>query len=301
MRVYKKDITATNLKPLIALHGGSWKFRGFGYVGLESQLSHFTDEGFIVFMPSYRLTGDAETDWCGGVKGADITKDALFALDWVKKNGPLYGAANEKISVFGQSAGGHLATAIALNRPNDVKNGLVLYPPTDASDYMRTLQNGSAVNPLGVEALQSFLGVDLYDHLVFTQPAVVSNSFPAIVAANPKSFPPLFMIHGRSDTLVPSSQSVRLCNAYAGVSDLNFGPAANDGGVIVKDYQCGSSQLHMIAQGEHVLDFCLPGVLCPAGDQESQKAVRKSLSQGRQWLSGRVDSLIWPIINFILE
>ena len=289
MRVYKKDINTSNLKPLLALHGGSWKYRGFGYVGLESQISHLTEAGFIVFMPSYRLTGvDPGNASCGYANWQQITSDATYAVDWIKQNGALYGASNDKVAVFGQSAGAHLATYVVVNKSSDVAKGLLLYPPTDAGDFMRNLQNGAIVNPIGVESLQSFLGVNLYSSASLSNPAVSANSFPALVASAPAKYPPVFIIHGRSDTLVPSSQSVRLCNAYTGASDVNYGPALNDGGLIEKAYQCGSSQLHLVAQGEHALDFCLPGVLCPAGDLPSQAAVRDSLKQGRAWLTSSV-------------
>ena len=293
MRIYKKEINATNLKPLLALHGGSWKYRGFGYVGLESQISHFTEAGFLVFMPSYRLTGaDAGNASCGYAGWQQITSDATYAADWIKLNGAFYGASNDKIAVFGQSAGAHLATYVALNRPNDVDRGLLLYPPTDAGDFMRNLQSGAIVNPLGVESLQAFLGVDLRNPASLSSPAVNANSFPALVAPAPAAYPPVYIIHGRSDTLVPSSQSVRLCNAYAGAADPSFGPALNDGGLIEKAYQCGPSQLHLVAQGEHTLDFCIPGVLCPAGDSASQTAVRDSLRHGRNWLKSNSLNLI---------
>ena len=291
MRIYKKDINTSNLKPLLALHGGSWKYRGFGYVGLESQISHFTEAGFIVFMPSYRLAG-VDYGSCGFADWQKITSDAMYAVDWIKQNGALYGAANDKIAVFGQSAGAHLATYVAVNKFNDIDRGLLLYPPTDAGDFMRNLQSGAVVNPLGVESLQSFLRVNLRNPTSLSSPAVSANSFPALVASAPATFPPVYIIHGRSDTLVPSSQSVRLCNAYAGAIDVNSGPALNDGGLIEKAYQCGSSQLHLIAQGDHTLDFCLPGVLCPAGDQASQTAVQDSLKHGRKWLMSNVLSLV---------
>ncbi len=296
MRVYKKDITAQNLKPLLALHGGSWKFRGVGFVGLDSQISHLTEQGYIVFMPSYRLAGqlDGNTD-CQNAIWSDITSDAEYALGWVKSNGAAYGASNGKVTLFGQSSGAHLAGWLLTHKPTDITKAVLLYPPTDVQDF---ILNRGSVSPLGVETLEGYLGAKLSDPRILNHPGVMVNSFPGIIAANPTAYPPVFIIHGRADELVPSQQSVRLCNAYTGSADLtNVGPAKNDGGVISASYRCGPSELHMIAQGQHVLDFCIPGVACPAGDAASQQATRDALRLSRKWLSGGVDLTISAVTN----
>ncbi|MBI3777102.1 MAG: hypothetical protein HY273_16415, partial [Gammaproteobacteria bacterium] len=42
MRVFKNDIAAANLKPMLALHGGTWSGRGFSVLGLEATVRMFT-------------------------------------------------------------------------------------------------------------------------------------------------------------------------------------------------------------------------------------------------------------------
>ena len=137
MRVYKNDIAASDLQPVIALHGGTWRHRGSSFLGLEAGISHLTERGFIVFAPFYRLAGESDGNVeCNAVTWREVTADAESALDWVRNNGTALGAANIPISVYGQSAGAHLAGWLAAHRPNDVRKALIYYGPIDALDFL---------------------------------------------------------------------------------------------------------------------------------------------------------------------
>ena len=302
MRVYKRDLKETNLKPAIAIHGGSWSYRGAAFYGLESQISHLTDKGFVVFAPFYRLTSHQDgNSECNGVTGEEITADITEAANWVKSHMGEYSASG-KISVVGQSAGAHLAGYLAVHVSNDIEKAMLIYPPTDARDFIDEVNRGNMPDPLGLTALKKFLG-DNSPTLDFTavdvnSPLVINNSFPALVWNNPSQYPPMYIIHGASDELVPSRQSVRLCNALGRAGDLNFGPpAVNDGGnaaqgVYRKTYWCDSrgSRLDLIAEGKHMLDACLtPDIpeLCFAGSSRSVDAVHDSLTYAWNWFAGR--------------
>jgi acetyl esterase/lipase len=137
MRVYKSDMNAQNLRPLLALHGGTWRHRGFSFFGLEAGISQFTERGFVVFAPFYRLVGESDGNTeCNGASWREVTADVTSALDWIKANGPALGATNSRINVFGQSAGAHLAAWLASHRSGDVWQTLLFYAPTDALDFL---------------------------------------------------------------------------------------------------------------------------------------------------------------------
>jgi acetyl esterase/lipase len=137
MRVYKNDITEQDLQPLMALHGGSWRHRGFSFLGLEAGISQLTERGFIVFAPFYRLVGETDgNSECNAVSWREVTDDVESALDWIKDNGTALGAANGPVSVFGQSAGAHLAGWLAAHRSTDVRKALLYYGPTDALGFL---------------------------------------------------------------------------------------------------------------------------------------------------------------------
>ncbi len=137
MRVYKSNITDQNLKPLMALHGGTWRHRGFSFVGLEAGISQLTERGFIVFAPFYRLVGESDGNVeCNAVSWHEVTEDVESALDWIQQNGAALGAANETVSVYGQSAGAHLAAWLAAHRSSDVRKALLYYAPIDALEFL---------------------------------------------------------------------------------------------------------------------------------------------------------------------
>ncbi len=300
MRVYKKSIGDENLKPLIMLHGGSWKLRQSGFLGAEAQVSHYTEKGFVVFAPFYRLTGakDGNTE-CNGASGEDIVKDIDDALTWVQKEGGTYGAAPGRVFVTGQSAGAHLASWLVTHRADAIERGLLLYPPTDFADFIRGWRAaGQPGKTLGLSALEGFVGEAL-ETVDLDKAFIVENGFPGIVEQDPTRHAPLFIVHGASDGLVPVRQAERLCNAYSG------NPQSKPVGEIFTDtakghkqvFKCDErgSQLHVLTEADHVLDVCLKldvGWLslaeCPAGGPASQQAARESLKAGRNWLADGV-------------
>ncbi len=286
MRVYKRAIPDTNLMPLLALHGGSWAFRDGAFLGLESQISHFTQQGFIVFAPFYRLAGELDGNReCNGVTWPAITQDVSDALTWVQQHGPALGATAGPVRIMGQSAGGFLAAWLALHRPGDVSRGLLLYPPTDALDFARNARPGGAYEnyQASLDTLERFLGIpDLTVIDVDNPPLAVTEN--ALVRRASPGATPFFILHGNADTVVPSQQSVLLCNAYGGGAENDGGdPAA---GTFTRAYLCGTGELHLFAQGEHALDLlCLPGVVCPAGSPISAEFVAVALQRARLWLA----------------
>ncbi len=137
MRMYKNDITAANLKPMLALHGGTWSGRGFSVLGLEATVRMFTAQGFVVFAPFYRLIGDSDGNAeCNRVSWREVTEDVQDALRWVVQNGPAFGARQEKVTLFGQSAGAHLAAWLATHDPAAVKKSVLFYPALDLFEFL---------------------------------------------------------------------------------------------------------------------------------------------------------------------
>lgn len=303
MRIYKKEVAQnTGLKPLLAIHGGSWKYRGAAFYGLESQISNFTERGFVVFVPFYRLRGEADGNTeCQKATAAEIVSDANEALNWVQANKGTYGvAAGERVRLYGQSAGAHLAGWLVTHRGADVQKALLMYPPTDAQDYILKFQafaRGQTYSPdyagsftgLGVESLEGYLslvagGAVQLQEVDPYSPLVLDNSFPGQVAASPSSFPPVYMVHGKVDRLVPSIQSVRLCNAYSG--NPAAGPASNSGSGARQSYVCGTSRVDLLEEANHALELCLPPLRCEAGtSQAALDDAKQSLIDARLWLT----------------
>lgn len=290
MRIYKDNPNAQNLKPLIALHGGSWQNRGTGFLGVENMATQFVDQGFVVFAPFYRLVHDSDgTPECHNASFDELLSDVEDAFGWVQQNSESFGATGLPV-VFGQSAGGQLAAYLAIQHPEEVERAVLFYAPTDFTDFVGQIADGEYTNQTGITILERVTGQQA-EEFDLQSPLVVENTFPAVVAEQPENFPPMFMLHGESDSLLPSRQSVRMCNGLAG--DVENGPAPFDINTssVSRSFACDDrgSQLHLVAEGEHTLDLCISDELCAAGSPASAAATAEVIESMLVWAS--VDSL----------
>ncbi len=286
MRVYIPTDNGETRKAMVALHGGSWQHRASGFIGIESTATHFTNQGFVVFAPFYRLIGEADGNVaCNDASLDDILSDVNNALDWVKERQSEFNIAGNPI-LFGQSAGAHLALSLATYRSQEIDRAILFYPPTDFADFAMQIRSGTYLNETGLKILETVTGSSI-ESLDIESAIVRDNSFPDIIRDRSTTTPPMFILHGEMDTLLPARQSVRLCNALAGSQDLNHGVATLTPNIssYVSVTQCGvlGSQLHLVAEGEHALDLCLSPGLCLAGSVESAEAVADSFQSMLKW------------------
>lgn len=294
MRIFKKDPNATNLKPLIMFHGGSWNRRSFGFSGIESVIAYYTDKNYVVFAPFYRLAGSIDGNVeCNNSSAKEMNADAMDAFNWVKSNGSQHGAAlYAKPSVFGQSAGAYFAGYIlGKTTSNDVAKGLLMYPPTDPLTYAAgykvrydaaKLAGKTVTRNQGDDALEAFMdakldwfvSTDLTIKKKFTD-AAIGMSLPDLLKSGTGSHAPLYMVHGNEDELVPVSQSIALCNAMAGFSSASS---------IAGTYGCGSngSTLLVVDKAAHMLDLCIDNVICPAADKAKAS---QALGTAKTWFT----------------
>ncbi|WP_144392234.1 alpha/beta hydrolase [Pleionea sediminis] len=288
MRVYKNDVKATGLKSLIIYHGGGWAFRGTGIAAVESAISHFTKRGYVVYLPFYRLAGEHDGNYeCNGSYWREITSDAYDAYSWVKDNASEYGSDSGSIDLLGGSAGAFLAIWLSVYHPESINKVGAFYGPTDFKYYAQQAKLSPGLLK-GEKIMRRFLDEDVQT-ISEESEAIVSNTLTEIVVNAPRNYPEYFLLHGVSDTLVPSDQSVRFCNALSG--NIEQGPAENFGGnpeegEYRKIYHCSNrNQLHLFAEAEHTFDFCIQGLECNAGSKQSQKVIRESMQQLFDWFS----------------
>lgn len=192
---------------VVLIHGGAWltgsriQMRWYGKA--------FAEHGYVALAISYRTmpkyTFPAPLE------------DAKAAVRWLRLNADAYQVDTTKIAAMGTSAGGHLALMLAMTHPSDGLEGdqnpgpsssvaaaVSLYGPSD----LRGFESTSTQAPLGAGALwrpylRSFLGT-----------APVGKKKPED-AASPITYvgtdtPPLLLIHGSKDVLVPIDETERL-------------------------------------------------------------------------------------------
>lgn len=301
MRIYSPQPGVAHQGSLLAFHGGSWSARGFGFFGLELTVPHFVEQGFVVFAPFYRLLGDDEgSDACNNASINEIVDDAEAALDWVRENAEAYGGSVKPV-VFGQSAGAHLALSLTVNQSESLIAGVLLYPPTDFTDFVLRVRSGEYANAQGLGILNRILGVSATQADLNASP-VPENSFPLRIVESGLSIPPLFIIHGIEDELVEARQSIRLCDALAGRNLLATHAPVPTLNALRETLTCGEhSSLQLIKEGRHALDVCLADIqisneLCPSGSSESRQEVSYAIAEAVEFAHRAINAQVQATI-----
>ncbi|CAA0118352.1 Uncharacterised protein [BD1-7 clade bacterium] len=262
MRVYKRDINQENLKPLMLIHGGGWRLRGLAFAGAEAVVSHYTERGFIVFAPFYRLIGNSDgPKACQESKGVDISADINDAFNFMKAHGELLGAkADEKPILVGQSAGAGLSGWLSLQRPSEVKKVVLYYPPIAFRSFLKLeladFYNGrfkGALETLSTYSNDPSFPTRNIDSLTTFE---LAYSLPYQIRENNAEHPDFFIMQGNADQEVPIEQSTALCEALEGMAP---GQASTDAGM----YRCGdNSTLYIIDKADHAFDLrCLTNII----------------------------------------
>ncbi len=162
--------------------GSPWQFAPFA--------AHFSDEGYVVFLPNYRVS-DRDNSTI-----VDSTKDARSALRWVKAHAAEQGVDAARIVGGGGSAGGHIAAALPVvsvnNAGDDLKidpapKALLLFNPAANLAFMAPRATGASAPPL-----PPALNVSVED-LASVDP----------IAHVGAGYPPCIVFHGTADKTVP--------------------------------------------------------------------------------------------------
>ena len=154
--------------------------------------------------------------------------------------------------------------------------------------YKRQLQTGRHVSGSGTRILESVIGQEL-ESIPVTNELLQQNSFPQEVTqriANNQRMPPLFLLHGEQDSVLPFRQSVRLCNSLGGNPDTGVASLDPNTTSARRIHECDTqgSELHLIAQGQHALDICIADELCLSGDRNSAQLTGDSVDEMLAWM-----------------
>jgi acetyl esterase/lipase len=192
---------------VVWIHGGGWltgtrRHTPETYPQMFVQLC---DAGFAVATLDYRHSAEA-------VFPAQL-EDVTAGLDWVMAHAAEFGVDASRLALWGESAGGHLATLLALTSPPDlVKCAVPFYAPSDLTTLRaQTLavpdrREPPPPEPESPEAL-----------LIGGPPTLIPEKARAaspITYAHPGA-PPMLLLHGTADQVVPYQQSEELAARLA--------------------------------------------------------------------------------------
>jgi acetyl esterase/lipase len=102
----KSDSGRTNRPAILAIHGGAW--RGGDKAWGEQFAEALCPFGYVVFSINYRLSSQPNATWPAQIE--DVQK----ALRYIRAHAARFRIDPQRIASLGMSAGGHLATMVAL-------------------------------------------------------------------------------------------------------------------------------------------------------------------------------------------
>jgi acetyl esterase/lipase len=198
---------------LVAIHGGGWRrFSKDEYGPKVAEM--FVPEGIAVVAMNYTLSAPGVPSWPANFE------DVRNAVRWARSNAGAFRLDPNEFAAIGESAGGHLAALLGTNPDGPITSGgdpaagdvygpvsarvegvIDFYGPTDLAVL-------AAQSPLAARAVVQFLG---------GTPAQVPQSYADaspvdhVTAASP----PMLILQGTADTLIPSDQPAALAAALS--------------------------------------------------------------------------------------
>jgi acetyl esterase/lipase len=203
------------LPVVVWIHGGAWrtndKYADMSY--MKQTVKGLIDHGYALASIDYRFSTEATFP-------AQI-QDCHQAIAFVHTNAAKYNLDPTRIAVMGFSAGGHLASLLALSlndeidsfypagiRPNySVRCVLDFYGPSDLIAISQSGNDESVPDPI-----TGLLGSD-----PVLRPDLARAASP--VSYIDKNDPPFLIIQGEKDESVPNAQS-RLLSSWLRLSDV---------------------------------------------------------------------------------
>jgi len=186
---------ATEPRPvLLQLHGGAWVF-GSKRVQARPLMLHLAAAGWVCAPITYRLAPRAQ--WPAQLD------DCRLALRWLLEHVAEYGGDPKRIVVTGGSAGGHLASMLALTEERGIAGCVPFYAPFDLTTLF-------APDPLSAGLCRAVFGCGPGDREVLARASPLAHVS--------RSAPPFFVIHGTADNLVPVTQARGFVKALSAVS-----------------------------------------------------------------------------------
>jgi acetyl esterase/lipase len=193
------------LAPVVLfLHGGGWR-RGSRRTftpGLSDadSFGRITSAGFAVASADYRLSGEARFP-------AQL-EDVLSAVGWLQKEGPRHGLDGNRIVLWGESAGAHLAALGGLSGAPGVRGVVDWYGPADLTTMGRQLNPD---DPGEFDLDSGTREAELIGGWVGALPEAARAASPALQVR--EGAPPFHISHGTADSLVPFAQSAEFADA----------------------------------------------------------------------------------------
>lgn len=272
MDIYQ-DLNQKTPGPCIIYYfGGGWMYGEYKQVTQKAvyfrELIRLVEQGFTIVSPSYRLASQSVFPAC--------IHDCKGVVRFLKANAKRYNIDPERIGVLGNSAGGHLAAMVAMSAncreiegdvggnqefTSAVRAAAIFYAPSDLVELIKSDANAALKNLSGTEVDHADKSMDtvVTQILGYTEPGKSLLDLNRLLESGDTSErdwkyielakicspityasadnPPMMILHGGKDPLVPIEQSESLYKAlvssdadamYLSYSRANHGPTMGE-------------------------------------------------------------------------
>lgn len=231
-------------KALISVVSGNW-VSGYSQVpGFTRRAQNFIQNGYTVFLvmhgsqPRYDIT--------------DEISDIKRAVRFIRYNAKIYGIDPNRIGITGSSSGGHLSLMTALfadsinlmaKDPADrvssrVQAAAVFFPPTDFLNWGKAntginkevIKKARVAGAFDFKVLSDSTG--MYEHIAGTAANIQLGKFTSPINHVSADDPPVLIIHGDADPVVPLQQSqsiIQKLKAAGVINELIIKPGGGHG------------------------------------------------------------------------
>ncbi len=186
---------------IVHVHGGGWR-RGSRREPLPRLGADFYDslaaQGFAVAAIDYRLSGEA--------RFPAPLEDVHTAMAWVRAHAASYGLDVGRVFLWGDSSGGHLALLAALTGAK-VQGLVAWFPVTDLVGLPSDVAKAGGTPDPGPDSREA----QLLGAPARSVPDLARQASPVTYATG--GAPPILLMHGDADDMVPAAQSIRLAEA----------------------------------------------------------------------------------------
>lgn len=228
-------------KVIVSFHGGGWQ-AGNKRSADSAAVMWAAYQGYAVVNVGYRLSGEAK--WPAQIH------DAKAAIRFLRANAKQYQLDADKIVVWGISAGGHLAEMLGATNDNPKMEDLSLGNPRASSAVQ------GVVSWYGVSEITSLTnfgapsGDKLMGYCIKCKEEKAAWSASPIEFVN-KNCPPILLVHGTGDRVVPFVQSVKMAKQVniatgGGQAKLKLFINASHGDAAIKTIENVADNLYFV-------------------------------------------------------
>jgi len=194
--------------PLIVfLQGSAWTFPDVNYQ--LPQLASIARTGYVVASITHR-------NYMEGHPAPAFLKDAKTAIRFLRKNAEEYHIDPDRVCFWGTSSGGHTALLVALTGDDpkyktgeyaefsdSVSAAVDCFGPANLVELFERIRNSQEP-----ARLNGFVGGEITERL-----DLLREISPQLILEKNKNYPPVLLVHGDADIIVPYSESENMYRA----------------------------------------------------------------------------------------